>query len=169
MSPKPALTPRLTLKRRITQQEWRQFSDRCAGYKTVALQPNSYTPTQTANELWFCCCKELHNDLQNVGITPTSTEGEILDKVKDLSVKAVNLLLNLCKYFKMSQKEGENVRQYVACLKGAADLCNFTVGSGTEAVSYVDQMVLGRLVAGLRDKQITREILEEAAKLASYD
>ena len=57
----------------------------------------------------------------------------------------------------------------MARLKGAADLCNFTGGSGTNVVSYVDQMVLGRLVAGLRDKQITREILEEAAKLASYD
>ena len=53
--------------------------------------------------------------------------------------------------------------QYVAHLKGAVDLCNFTVGSGIEAVSYVNQMVLGQLVAGLRDKQITREILEEAA------
>ena len=69
----------------------------------------------------------------------------------------------------MSQKEGKNVRQYVAWLKVAANLWDFTVGFGTDAVSYVNQMVLGRLVAGLRDKQITREILEEAAKLASYD
>ena len=126
----------------------------------MALQPNSYTPTQTANELWFCCCKELQNDLQNVGITVSPTEGDILDKVKDLAVKAVNSLLNLCEYFKMSQKEGKG--QYVARVKGAADLCDFTVGSGTDTVFYVDQMVLGRLVAGLRDKQITREILDEA-------
>ena len=63
----------------------------------------------------------------------------------------------------MSQKESKNVGQYVAHMKGAVDLCNFTVGSGIEAVSYVNQMVLGQLVAGLRDKQITREILEEAA------
>ena len=69
----------------------------------------------------------------------------------------------------MSQKEGKNVRQYVAWLKVAANLWDFTVGFGSDAVSYVNQMVLGRLVAGLRDKQITREILEEAAKLASYD
>ena len=47
--------------------------DRWARCKTVALEPNSYMPTQTAIELWFCCCKELQNDLQNMGITVTST------------------------------------------------------------------------------------------------
>ena len=63
----------------------------------------------------------------------------------------------------MFQKECENVGQYVAPLKGAAYTCDFTVGSGTRAVSYIDEMVLGRLVVSLRDKQITREILKEAA------
>ena len=129
----------------------------------MALEPNTYTPTQTANKLWFCCCKEIQHHLKNVGITPNSPEAGIIDKVMDLAVKAVNSLLNLRKYFKMSQKDGKNVRQYVAHLKGAADQCNFTVVSGHEAISYVDQMVLGQLGAGLRDKQITREILEEAA------
>ena len=98
-----------------------------------------------------------------MGIVGTSTEEETLIKIRDLSVKAVNPLLNLCDYFKMSQKENENIRLYVACLKGAADLCNFTVSYGNETISYADQMVLGGLVAGLRDKQITKEILEEAA------
>ena len=63
----------------------------------------------------------------------------------------------------MYQKEGENVHQYMVRLKGAAHLCNFTVSSGSDTISYADQMVLGGLVAGLRDKQITKEILEEAA------
>ena len=68
-APKPSLTPRPTLEPQTTQQEWRQFTDRCARYKTAALEPNSYTPLQIANELWLCCCQELQNDLQNVGIT----------------------------------------------------------------------------------------------------
>ena len=54
------------------------------------------------------------------------------------------------------------MRQYVAGLKGAADLCDFMVGSGEATVSYIDQMVLGQLVAGLRDKEIKREIMEKA-------
>ena len=47
--------------------------------------------------------------------------------------------------------------------EGAADLFNFTVGYSIQTISYVDQMVLGQLVVPLRDKQIMREILEEAA------
>ena len=63
----------------------------------------------------------------------------------------------------MHQKEGKNVHQYMAHLKEAADLCNFMVSSAANTVSYVDQRVLGRLVTGLKDKQITREILQEVA------
>ena len=119
--PKPAPTLRPTLERQITQQEWRQFSDRWARYKTMALEPHSYSVPQTTNELWFCCYKEAQNNLQNLGITVTSTEEEILKKVKDLAVKTVNLLLNLCKFFKIGHKEGEGLRQYLAWLKGAAE------------------------------------------------
>ena len=53
-----------------------------------------------------------------MGITATSTEAEVLGKIKDLAVKTPNWLLNLCEFFKMTQREGEGVRQYVARLKG---------------------------------------------------
>ena len=53
--------------------------------------------------------------------------------------------------------------QLVARLKGAADLCDFTVSPGHKAISYANQMVKGQFVTGLSDKQITREILKEAA------
>ena len=49
-----------------------------------------------------------------MGITATSTEAEVLGKIKDLAVKTPNWLLNLCQFFKMEQNEGEGVRQYVA-------------------------------------------------------
>ena len=144
----------------MTQQEWRQFLDRWSRYKTTALEPNSYTPMQTENELWFCRCKELQNNLQHVGIVAASTEEEIFTKINDLAVKAISPLLNLCNYFKMFQREAKNVCQYVARLKGAANLGDFTVSHGAYTVSYVNHMVLSRLVASFRDKQIMREILK---------
>ena len=103
----------------------------------MALEPHSYSGTQTANNLWFRCCKDLQNNLQSMGITVLSTEAEILEKVRDLTVKTVNLQLNLCDFFKMAQKEVEGVHQYVARLRGAANLCDFMVGSCTETVSKV--------------------------------
>ena len=60
----------------------------------------------------------------------------------------------------MCQREGEGVRQYSARLKGAADLCELTVIDGE--TSYADQIVLGRLVAGHRVKEITRVVPEES-------
>ena len=96
-----------------------------------------------AHKLWSCCCKDLQKDLQHVGFVTASVEQEILTNIKDLTVKAINPLLNFCDYFKMYQKEGENVHQYMVRLKGAAHLCNFTVSSGSDTISYADQMVLG--------------------------
>ena len=113
----------------------------------MALEPHSYSDMQMANELWHCCCQELQNDLQNMGITVSSSKQEIIAKVKDLAMKTPNWLLNLCEFFKMAQRESEGMCQYAAWLKGAADLCDFMVGSGEATVSYIDQMVLGQLVA----------------------
>ena len=160
-APKPAPMPRPTMERQMSQQEWRQFTERWGRYKAVALEPWSYSRAQTANELWACCPKELQDDLQNVGITLASTEQEITDQIKELAVKTPNWLLSLCNFMKMNQKEGEGVRQYSARLRGAADLCDFTVPDGE--TNYADQMVLGRLVAGHRDKEIAKAVLEESA------
>ena len=134
--------------------------DRWARCQTVALEPNSYSETRTPNELLFCCCKELQNNLQHVGNVAASTEEEIVIKINDLAVKAISPLLNLCNYFKIFQREDKNVHQYVARLKGAANLGDFTVSHGAYTVSYVNHMVLSRLVASFRDKQIMREILK---------
>ena len=100
-APKPAPMPRPTMERQMSQQEWRQFTERWGRYKAVALEPWSYSRAQTANELWACCPKELQDDLQNVGITLTSTEQEITDQIKELAVKTPNWLLSLCNFMKM--------------------------------------------------------------------
>ena len=69
----------------------------------------------------------------------------------------------MCKFFKMDQEEDENSRQYGARLKVAAELCNFTIGSQEGKIFFGNQMITGRLMAGLKNKDITREIIESAA------
>ena len=66
--------PRPELGRQITQQEWRHFQDKWARYKDAKLTPNSFSPQLIANELFNCCCQELQNDLQNVGLQVESTD-----------------------------------------------------------------------------------------------
>ena len=83
-----------------------------------------------ANKLFNCCCKELLNDLHNVGLQIESTEQEIVDKIKENAVQTVNELRHMREFFKMDQEEDENSRRYGAQLKAAAELCDFTIGSG---------------------------------------
>ena len=92
---------RIDVTRHINQQEWRQFTDHWAKYKTIVLVPNSYTDTQMAHKLCSCCCTELQSDLRYMSISSTSTESNILTKIKDLVVNEVNPLQNLCDYFRM--------------------------------------------------------------------
>ena len=129
-------------------------------YKTVAQEPCNYSETLIANKLWACCLKELQDDIQNVGITLTSTEKELTDQIKELAVKTPNRLLSLCNFMKMCQREGEGVRKYSARLKGAANLYKFMVTDGE--TSYANHIVLGQLVAGHRVEEITRVVPEES-------
>ena len=59
-----------------------------------------------------------------------STEQEIVDKIKENAVQTVNELRHMRQFFKMDQEEDENSRQYGTQLKAAAELCDFTIGSG---------------------------------------
>ena len=65
-----------------------------------------------ANKLFNCCCKELLNDLHNVGLQIESTEQEIVDKIKENAVQTVNELRHMCEFFKMDQEEDKNLCQY---------------------------------------------------------
>ena len=113
--------------------------------------------------LFNCCCQELQNDLQNIGLQVESTEQDIINKIKENAGQTVNKLWHMCKFFKMDQEEDNNSPQYGARLKAAAKLCDFTIGSGDGKILFKDQMVTDRLVAVLKNKDITKEIIELAA------
>ena len=92
-----------------------------------------------------------------------STEQDIIDKIKGNKVQTVHELRHMCEFFEMDQEKDENSRQYGARLKAAAELCDFTIGSGEGKILFGNQMITGRLVAGPKNKDITREIIELAA------
>ena len=92
-----------------------------------------------------------------------STEQDIVTKIKENAVQTDNKLRHMCEFFKMDQEEDNNSRQYGVQLKAAAKLCNFTIGSGEGKILFGNQMITGRLLAGPKNKDITREIIESAA------
>ena len=101
MGPRPPPIPRPELGHQVTQQEWRHFLDKWTRYKAATLTPNNFPPQLIANELFNCCCQELQNDLQNVGLQVESTEKNIINKIKENAVQTVNKLRQMCEFFKM--------------------------------------------------------------------
>ena len=81
-------------------------------------------------------------------------------------------MMSQMNFHMMSQDEGEPITRFVARLKSQAFLCQFNVqcscNPGT-TVSYADQMVAQRLVAGLQNVDHQRKILAEAGTLTTLD
>ena len=114
MGPKPALIQRPDLGRQTTQQEWRHFLDKWDRYWAATLTPNNFLPKLMAKKVFNSCYKELHNNLQNVGLQVKSTEQEIIDKITENAVQTVSKLRHWCEFFKMDQEEDRNLHQYGA-------------------------------------------------------
>ena len=100
------------------------------------------------------------------------TEEELLKHIKSIAVKQIHHEVHQMKFHMMSQQDGEPISRFVARLKSQAFLCKFSVDCACTpktSVSYADQMVAQRLVAGLRNVDHQRKILAEASTLTSLD
>ena len=100
------------------------------------------------------------------------SEEELLAHIKSIAVKQIHHEVHQMNFHMMSQDEGETITRFVARLKSQAFFCQFNVQCAcTEptTISYADQMVAQRLVAGLRNVDHQRRILAEAGTLTTLD
>ena len=69
----------------------------------------------------------------------------------------------MVKLLRLEQEREEPVKNYLARLRGAANICKLTVKCTAEGcqeeVSYSDLVVLHALVHGLADEEIREEVL----------
>jgi hypothetical protein len=59
------------------------------------------------------------------------------------------------KFFKIKQKEGQSVDQFITELKNAASQCEFDSGNQTE------KLIRDRIVLGIRDGKLQERLLAE--------
>ena len=155
--PRPAVTED------IPESDWKFFVDSWSRYKrSTGLEGQSII-----DQLWACASHSLAKACYESGATATSTEEELLEIMKKLSIKAQNKLVNVVQFLSMSQDTDEPVAKFVSRLKGQSNVCDFTVtcskaGCNT-AVSYADNMVSHQLVRGLEDVSIQEKVLSLAA------
>ena len=95
-------------------------------------------------------------------------ESDLLEYIKLVAVKSIHKEVHRWHYGQITQMDAEPATQYVGRLKSRASLCGYTVKcSCGRGVSYAEEMVSQRLVAGLTNSEYQSRILNEAENLPS--
>ena len=133
---------------------WTQFKN-IAGIANETLVEN----------LLECCDEDLRFDLhRNLGSSILSmTEAAVMNEIKRLAVLEENTLISRVTLRGMMQDADEDIKHYVARVKGQADICKYTVmcpnpGCGQE-VSYADAEIKDQVCQGLYDSEIQEQVL----------
>ena len=156
----------------LDDQEWLLFLDAWERYKEMlGLQPTDLNKIR--NELRASCSADVNKLLfKYVGATQLKacTEDELLAHIKSVAVRGVHKSVHRVEFSKMTQNEGEKATHYVGRLNSKALLCKFVVQCDCDprtTVSYADERVAERLIAGLRNQEHQRKILAEADTLTT--
>ena len=159
---KPDKLRRPSISEGITEADWVWFEDRWTRYKdSTGLEGKDIV-----NQLWDCANKELARRCYEAGSNKDITEDELLRRLKRLSIKAQNKLVNIVEFLSLTQDTDEPVAMFLSRLKGQASVCDFTVKCSENAAvvhSYADNMVAHQLVRGLEDITQQEKVLALAA------
>ena len=161
----------------IDDREWSLFKDTWSRYKQmIGVSSETLGDVETIRmELRASCSPDVNRMLfEFVGptILNSCTEDQLLDHIKSVAVKITHPEVHQMNFHAMRQEPGESITHYVARLKSQAFLCKFEVTCGctpATTISYSDNMVSQRLVAGLRSVDHQRRVLSEAATLTTLD
>lgn len=163
---------RPTVEGGINDREWALFLDTWARYKQMA----SVTEVGTIRmELRSACSSDVNKMLfEFVGadVLDTCTEADLLGHIKSVAVKTVHKEVHQMVFNMMTQNEGESVTGYVARLKSQAFLCEFRKSCSCQPareISFADEMVAQRLIAGLANQEHQRRVLSEVATLVTLE
>ena len=154
----------------IDDRDWALFLDTWSRYKSMVGVSDTDVDT-IRQELRTACSPEVNKLLfEYVGASKLNecTEVNLLDHIKSVAVKTVHKEVHRMAFNKMIQNQGESITNYVARLRSKAFLCTFEVNcpcTPATTVSYADEMVAQRLIAGLCNAEHQRKILSEAATL----
>ena len=154
--------------------EWQIFEDAWKRYKSLAILEDE---EEICLELRECCSSEVNKMLYEFkGATvlndPHLDEGSLLEYIKSVAVKTQHVEIHRKHFHSKVQDQSEPISKFVGRLKAQAALCNFTAkcSSCTNGkVSYTEEMISQRLIAGLANQEHQAKILSEAEELATLE
>ena len=153
--------------------QWAFFIDKWEDYKgfyKLSSREEIYSHIRS------CCSDELQYKLYAAtgGSAKTMVEEELLKEIKRLAVLKVNTAVHVKEFWEMKQDPGEPVRNFKAKLQGKALSCDFHVetaltcggcqAKATVRISYMDEMIRHKVVAGLADMDILQDVLSADLK-----
>ena len=154
--------PRPVVKMDMGEDDYLYFESRWESYKRATGLKDAQL---IRDQLLAACSEDLSRDLFRLvgSAIQLLTEEKLLKKIKELAVRPQNNLINVVKLLGLEQERDEPIKNFLARLKGAANVCKLTVKCTAqecrEDVSYSDQVVLHALVRGLADEEIREEVL----------
>jgi hypothetical protein len=96
----------------------------------------------------------------------TITEADLLKEIEKLAVERQSNLINTVALMSASQERDEGIRQFAACLRGLAAVCELSVTCiCTQKVSVVENWILMALVKGLNDEDSKQEVLSKVSHI----
>ena len=153
MSIKPEKFPRPTVGLGEPIKKWEVFSTSWQQYK----EEYCLSGKKLTRQLVACCSPDLATSLSRVsgGKHFDLEETEILKQMKNLVVRFENPAVHVQTLLAMNQQPDEGIRHFLARLHGVATHCEFRVWYlCTQEVSYADNVIRFKLVAGLIAKEI---------------
>ena len=156
-----------------SEVQWAFFIDKWEDYRGFY---GLTTREEIYSHIRSCCSDDLQYKLYAAtgGTAKTMAEPELLKEIKRLAVMKVNTAVHVKEFWELKQDPGEPVRNFKAKLQGKALSCDFHVEasvtcgkckeSGTVKVSYMEEMIRHKVVAGLADADILQDVLSADLK-----
>ena len=173
---KPKKPERPIIHANLDDQEWALVEDSWGRYKKLC-RLNDADEENVRLELRECCSPEVNKFLfEYVGPAKLNecSEVELLAHIKSVAVKVVHKEVHRMAFNMLFQDHGEPVTQWIARVKAQAFLCDFKVPctccvAGPVMISYAEEEIAQRMVAGLYNQEYQQRILSEAATLTTLE
>ena len=159
---------RPTLNEESTETDWNFFVSKWTRYKRSAKLRGE----DLVDQLWACMSEGLERQCHDHGASvDTTTEEQLLELMKAMSIRGVNKLCNVVEFLNLKQKENETIQKFISRVRGQALTCDFKIKSKCSKVgcsqqtecSYADKLSAHIIVRGLYDPDIQEDVLKLAA------
>ena len=149
---------------------WNLFLDKWERFKQVASLTEEH---EVILELRDSCSDQVNRMLfEFIGTAelnrPDLTEEKLLEHIKTVAVRTIHKEVHRWHFTQINQGDSEKVTKFVGRLKAQAVLCDYNAKCECgKRVSYADEMVSQRLLAGAMNPEHQSKVIGEANELVT--